>query len=498
MKKLIALVLALAMVAVVGLASAATITINRHSTHTAEGANVNVDDDTAYHYYKIFDAVVPSGHSLTNSNIESTKDNTPGFTYRIAEDSVWLSTVQNMKEYFKLTDKTEDDGVYLVELVGDATAARAKAMAALLQAATVDGDPAGSIVYDGTITLGEETTVDDGYYLIVTTGQPNLVLATTNVTITEKNDYPSVDKVVASADKFAQIGKDVTFTATVTVPAGATLPITLADTMTAGLDFKEITSVTGKNGATINKIEGAVTTGYTFTYDANTSTHAFGMVFDAATVTANQGANIVITYKATVNSAAVVETADSNTITLTYGDFKQWDTDDLDENSFTIRKYDGSDTKATKTPIGGAIFELKQGSDLVKLIKVSDTEYRVADTTEAAESAKSHNSDATISNGDLVSDILTVDDTVITVKGVDSGLSYTLTEIKAPTGFNANTTAQSLSVNSENTYEFTMENNKGTELPSTGGIGTTIFYILGGLLVVGAAVILVARRKASN
>ncbi len=39
-------------------------------------------------------------------------------------------------------------------------------------------------------------------------------------------------------------------------------------------------------------------------------------------------------------------------------------------------------------------------------------------------------------------------------------------------------------------------NNKGTLLPSTGGIGTTIFYVLGGLLVVGAAVILVARRKA--
>ena len=41
-------------------------------------------------------------------------------------------------------------------------------------------------------------------------------------------------------------------------------------------------------------------------------------------------------------------------------------------------------------------------------------------------------------------------------------------------------------------------NQQGTELPSTGGIGTAIFYILGGLLVVGAAVILVARRKASN
>ena len=43
-----------------------------------------------------------------------------------------------------------------------------------------------------------------------------------------------------------------------------------------------------------------------------------------------------------------------------------------------------------------------------------------------------------------------------------------------------------------------IQNTKGVELPSTGGIGTTIFYILGGLLVVGAAVILVARRKAHD
>jgi len=44
----------------------------------------------------------------------------------------------------------------------------------------------------------------------------------------------------------------------------------------------------------------------------------------------------------------------------------------------------------------------------------------------------------------------------------------------------------------------TIVNNSGTVLPSTGGIGTTIFYILGGLLVIGAAVILVARRKAQD
>nr|AHF26088.1 putative LPXTG-motif protein cell wall anchor domain protein [uncultured bacterium Contigcl_1764b] len=489
MKKLIALVLALAMVALCAVASAAKITINRDSTHL-EGTGVT--DTTEYHYYKIFDAVTPDDFELTDSNIETTKTDAAGFTYSIAKTSSWLATVQNLTDYFKLTEKTDK---YLVELVGDATAARAKLIASALLAATTDGS--GSIAPDGSLTLGDEKDVANGYYLIATTGQPNLVLATTDVEITEKNDFPSVSKTVAAADKYAQIGKDVTFTVTVTVPADAKLPITLTDEMTEGLDFKAITSVVDKNSTAIPvKTESA--SGYT--YSAGADSQHFTIVFDAATVTANEGGTIVVTYTATVNAKAVVETADVNKVTLTYGNYNQWDTDDLDENSFTIRKYDGSDTKATKTPIGGAIFELKQGTDTVKLIKVSSTEYRVADVDEVAnKTLKSHNNSSdTIENGDLVNDILTVDDTVITVKGVDSGLSYTLTEIKAPTGFNANTAAQSLSVNEANTYEFTMENNKGTELPSTGGIGTTIFYILGGLLVVGAAVILVARRKASN
>ncbi|MBR1812548.1 MAG: LPXTG cell wall anchor domain-containing protein [Lachnospiraceae bacterium] len=38
-------------------------------------------------------------------------------------------------------------------------------------------------------------------------------------------------------------------------------------------------------------------------------------------------------------------------------------------------------------------------------------------------------------------------------------------------------------------------NNKGTELPSTGGIGTTIFYVIGAILVLGAGILLVTRRR---
>ena len=45
------------------------------------------------------------------------------------------------------------------------------------------------------------------------------------------------------------------------------------------------------------------------------------------------------------------------------------------------------------------------------------------------------------------------------------------------------------------TFTITIENNKGTELPSTGGIGTTIFYVVGAILVIGAGVVLITRRR---
>jgi len=41
----------------------------------------------------------------------------------------------------------------------------------------------------------------------------------------------------------------------------------------------------------------------------------------------------------------------------------------------------------------------------------------------------------------------------------------------------------------------TIENNKGTQLPSTGGIGTALFYLAGGVMAVGAGVILVTKKR---
>ena len=80
--------------------------------------------------------------------------------------------------------------------------------------------------------------------------------------------------------------------------------------------------------------------------------------------------------------------------------------------------------------------------------------------------------------------------------------TYYLIEKTAPAGYNTLKEAVQVTIGKDGTVsygtstgEVKIENNTGTELPSTGGIGTTIFYVLGGVLMAGAFVMLVVRKR---
>ena len=93
----------------------------------------------------------------------------------------------------------------------------------------------------------------------------------------------------------------------------------------------------------------------------------------------------------------------------------------------------------------------------------------------------------------------------IQIDGLDAD-TYYLREVKAPNGYNklssdilatviGATTNADGSTSSYTTVVAKINNQSGTELPSTGGMGTTVFYVVGGILVVGAVVLLVARKR---
>lgn len=103
-------------------------------------------------------------------------------------------------------------------------------------------------------------------------------------------------------------------------------------------------------------------------------------------------------------------------------------------------------------------------------------------------------------------------DGTVTFKGLGAG-TYTITETKTLPGYNTidpidftltfdadetpmfKSSNSNVTVGKDNMLDTSIENKKGSLLPSTGGIGTTIFYVVGGILVIGAGILLVTKRR---
>ena len=103
------------------------------------------------------------------------------------------------------------------------------------------------------------------------------------------------------------------------------------------------------------------------------------------------------------------------------------------------------------------------------------------------------------------SEVVTDKDGLIVIRGLDGDKTYTLTETETLAGYNLLDGPLTLALAADtNEYEASptsatpVPNNQGTVLPSTGGIGTTIFYALGSALVIGAGVILVAKKRVNG
>ena len=153
-----------------------------------------------------------------------------------------------------------------------------------------------------------------------------------------------------------------------------------------------------------------------------------------------------------------------------------------DTHKFNVFKHATGET----ANLPGAVFSLLKGTGegqtVVKLIKLNDTNYRVANGNEAG----AVETFTTVADGDIV------------IWGVDADDDYALHEVSPPTGYNTLPTDKGVTVASGDNTRVDIENKSGSELPSTGGMGTKIFYVIGAVLVIGAGGLLISRKRAGE
>ena len=453
MKKLISLVLALAMILVVSMAFAATIEVKNvidGETYTAYKIlnytdNGETGADRAVSYYLTADEYTSIGSVLEEA----------GFEFTASSDGTQYF-VKNA-ETFKAAEAAE----YLGSHVTDLGTALGKATA------TGSG---GSATFTGLAT---------GYYFVTSSAGSLCALHedTDIATAIEKNTIPTVDKKEkTSGDTYvdgpvdANIGDTVHYQIVVTDGTGTNAAITLTDTMTDGLDY---TAGSLKiNGAAV--ADNADTDNWTVTVSGRTIT----IVFKAAYVASlDTDETITVTYDATINADAVIDSAtgNENKVGLDYSAQHSEDKVYVETYDFQLYKTDGS---AFLNGAGFKLYDAATAGNQITLGK-DGTGYYVNSSADEEIMVNSANG--------------------VNVRGLAPG-TYYLEETTVPDGYNKLAAREAVTITTGATaaVEITVVNNAGTELPSTGGIGTTIFYVVGGILLLGAAIVLVARRKAND
>lgn len=338
-----------------------------------------------------------------------------------------------------------------------------------------------------TLTTDDQITfsgLDSGYYLITSTNGTLAMTKTTpdepNATVNEKNEDTTLEKEVQEDstnnwgnENSAQIGDTVNFKVTIHMKKGAKNYV-MHETMDDDLSFNEgsvqITGLTKDTDYTVKTAE--ISDGCTFEI---IFTENYLNSVKANTV-------LTVTYNAVLNENADITNGENNKAKITWGDNSTTEFSETTTKTyqFEVLKYAQEDEQ--KNPLAGAVFQLLNAEkEIVKLKKVSNTEYRVANGEEA---------------GSVESFTTVVDDKIV-IKGVDLD-KYYLKETEAPEGYNLLADDKEFTVTSGNTLTVEIENKSGSELPETGGMGTTMFYLIGGILVIGAGVLLVARRRAGR
>lgn len=471
-RKLASLLLALVMV----FALATTAFATEAGTTTTTGT-ITVDNPVAgqtYTAYKIFDVVYD--------------DARVNYSYTIKGDSEWYNTVNGYAtEANGLTLTPVADTTANTYVVTITDAFSAPKFAAALNA-EVTGKTGKTLTKAESANTAAVSGLELGYYFVSSNTGALCNLTTTNpdVTIHDKNDMP-FEKTADQTN--VDVGQTVNYTVTGKVPDYTgfnAYTYKVADTMSEGLTFKKDVKVT---------VGGAdVSTACTVAYDANGNANSFTVTIPVMNY--QIGAEIKVTYSAVVNENAIAVVSKNNA-KLIYSNDPTTDSTNESEpvivNVYTskivIDKYE-TGKKTTKLPNAKFVLykEETPGTPASAVYyKWNDTDKKVEWVTEMTA--------ATV--------MTTNDQGEATFGGLADG-TYHLVETEAPAGYNPLTAPVPVTVagSSMDTTKLSVtaevENKTGTTLPSTGGMGTTVFYVLGAVLVLGAVVLLVTKKRMSD
>ena len=490
MKKVFAILLALTMLlamAAPAMAETGSITIK------------NPVEGQTYSIYRIF-------------NLESYDNAIQAYTYKVNSDwnNFFVADAKGL-------DYVEIDGQgYVTWKDGANVEAFAKAALEFAQTNTV------AAVYTKTATADEATgavTVQFtgltlGYYLVDTTLGTLCGLNTTkpDVEIEEKNSQPGFSESNAKqvkedstglygASNTADRGQVVEYKVTFKAKKGAQNYV-LHDLMDSNLSFNAASVAITRDDAPVVNTD--TVTYYEVKSGSETPTPCtFEIAFtDTFADSITGDTEVVVTYTATLSGSAPLKENIQNKAWMTFGEGTESTESVTNTQTFSIPvfKYTLGADDETKIGLSGAQFALYKE--------------KMVDDEAVVEFYKKNN-DGTVSW--VASDYTVIETPIdiaetevneaglISFDGVDAG-TYYLIEVKQPDGYNKLPGEIVVEVDENgNVYvdssmvsQVEVLNNAGSELPATGGIGTTIFYVVGGLLMAAAVVLLVTKKKVAS
>ncbi len=441
-----------------------------------------------------------------------------------ADDAInYTGTIpEELKAYFQAdaagnitaTDAAKDSSGALSAEAVNALTAWAKAQP---NPVTKTADASKVVVFDG---------LAYGYYVVLSTMGAAVSVDSVNpqVALNDKNQPDNIRKEVnedSDADDAygesasAQIGQEVPFKLTVTARKN-TVNLVAHDNMSAGLTLNQNSFVVKVKGEANPLPANAYTISYNDQAAGDSANCTFHVTFTADYLkTISADTDIEITYSAILNENAVIyDKANPNTAWLTFGNSQR--SSDSVVNVYTYT-FDLVKTDSSNKLLAGAEFELydaENGGNKIPLVKVDNNTWRIA--TAAEREAEGFESAKIITNADRPIKIVGVD--------CDAETVYWLQETAAPDGYNiligrvevkmnpvddGTGSGKKVALNLDATMNAEdskvwekggvhVENKKGSVLPETGGMGTTMFIVFGSLTALCAAVVLVARKKAAG